>query len=116
MRIPAALRSVSAPVCESRSLPNSPLPPKFQCSLDRKSTRLNSSHVSISYAVFCLKKKKLILRPLISVTNAPAATLSQCVTACRHDIPLDCFPSPPRGGFAYTSPLLAHSQSIDYVE
>src|SRR5699024_11924014 len=26
--------------------------------LDRKSTRLNSSHVSISYAVFCLKKKK----------------------------------------------------------
>src|SRR5438874_3778013 len=26
--------------------------------LDRKSTRLNSSHVEISYAVFCLKKKK----------------------------------------------------------
>src|SRR5207249_10172932 len=29
-------------------------------SRDRKSTRLNSSHVSISYAVFCLKKKKQI--------------------------------------------------------
>src|SRR5439155_19084904 len=28
---------------------------------DRKSTRLNSSHVAISYAVFCLKKKKLII-------------------------------------------------------
>src|SRR5690606_39440933 len=28
---------------------------------DRKSTRLNSSHVKISYAVFCLKKKKTIL-------------------------------------------------------
>src|SRR5690242_21244106 len=28
---------------------------------DRKSTRLNSSHMSISYAVFCLKKKKLRL-------------------------------------------------------
>src|SRR5437868_11454497 len=28
--------------------------------IDRKSTRLNSSHVSISYAVFCLKKKKKI--------------------------------------------------------
>src|SRR3989442_10734459 len=28
-------------------------------SQDRKSTRLNSSHVRISYAVFCLKKKKL---------------------------------------------------------
>src|SRR5690242_21186765 len=27
------------------------------CGLDRKSTRLNSSHMSISYAVFCLKKK-----------------------------------------------------------
>src|SRR5207249_8384635 len=27
--------------------------------LDRKSTRLNSSHVSISYAVFCLKKKNI---------------------------------------------------------
>src|SRR5207249_9656707 len=30
----------------------------FRSSQDRKSTRLNSSHVSISYAVFCLKKKK----------------------------------------------------------
>src|SRR3954465_1970243 len=28
------------------------------CALDRKSTRLNSSHTIISYAVFCLKKKK----------------------------------------------------------
>src|SRR5207302_10547716 len=28
------------------------------CGRDRKSTRLNSSHVKISYAVFCLKKKK----------------------------------------------------------
>src|SRR5690606_42014215 len=31
---------------------------EFQHSGDRKSTRLNSSHVKISYAVFCLKKKK----------------------------------------------------------
>src|SRR5207253_4215837 len=30
--------------------------------LDRKSTRLNSSHVAISYAVFCLKKKKKIIK------------------------------------------------------
>src|SRR5258708_9182618 len=30
----------------------------FEASLDRKSTRLNSSHQIISYAVFCLKKKK----------------------------------------------------------
>src|SRR5947207_8257739 len=31
--------------------------------LDRKSTRLNSSHTVISYAVFCLKKKKIDLLP-----------------------------------------------------
>src|SRR5690349_24205313 len=30
--------------------------------LDRKSTRLNSSHVEISYAVFCLKKKRLSIQ------------------------------------------------------
>src|SRR3712207_7818096 len=30
---------------------------------DRKSTRLNSSHANISYAVFCLKKKKNTLHP-----------------------------------------------------
>src|SRR5438045_8228252 len=45
-----------------------PLPPAITCAatcavsdavnLDRKSTRLNSSHLGISYAVFCLKKKK----------------------------------------------------------
>src|SRR5690606_41106926 len=29
--------------------------------IDRKSTRLNSSHVKISYAVFCLKKKKILI-------------------------------------------------------
>src|SRR5690606_41880388 len=29
---------------------------------DRKSTRLNSSHVKISYAVFCLKKKKITIQ------------------------------------------------------
>src|SRR5690625_5937961 len=31
---------------------------EFEKLTDRKSTRLNSSHVAISYAVFCLKKKK----------------------------------------------------------
>src|SRR5690349_23818199 len=33
---------------------------------DRKSTRLNSSHVEISYAVFCLKKKKLTYKYHVS--------------------------------------------------
>src|SRR5262245_64780435 len=32
--------------------------PAVSTSVDRKSTRLNSSHLGISYAVFCLKKKK----------------------------------------------------------
>src|SRR5690242_21915100 len=36
---------------------------------DRKSTRLNSSHMSISYAVFCLKKKKKTIHPLQLVTQ-----------------------------------------------
>src|SRR5256885_3862803 len=42
-----------------------PSPPmeasKFVTPQDRKSTRLNSSHLVISYAVFCLKKKKKIM-------------------------------------------------------
>src|SRR2546430_3067959 len=36
---------------------------------DRKSTRLNSSHSQISYAVFCLKKKKTNHHPLASLTK-----------------------------------------------
>src|SRR3712207_7629075 len=35
---------------------------------DRKSTRLNSSHANISYAVFCLKKKKNIAETLLLMT------------------------------------------------
>src|SRR5690625_3611466 len=34
---------------------------RLRSGLDRKSTRLNSSHVAISYAVFCLKKKKMAI-------------------------------------------------------
>src|SRR2546430_12976465 len=41
---------------------------------DRKSTRLNSSHSQISYAVFCLKKKK---------KNTDHARVSQRVTTCQ---------------------------------
>src|SRR3712207_8528265 len=39
---------------------------------DRKSTRLNSSHANISYAVFCLKKKK---HKCSVLSNAPVITL-----------------------------------------
>src|SRR3989442_6497946 len=36
---------------------------------DRKSTRLNSSHVRISYAVFCLKKKKHVSRFFVFIAS-----------------------------------------------
>src|SRR5690242_21397775 len=36
---------------------------RLKAEVDRKSTRLNSSHMSISYAVFCLKKKNRMRRP-----------------------------------------------------
>src|SRR2546422_6172941 len=53
---------------------------------DRKSTRLNSSHGYISYAVFCLKKKKdkwSLLSParirLLFVTTAPDQAVDECM-------------------------------------
>src|SRR5438445_6513370 len=51
------------------------------CYLDRKSTRLNSSHANISYAVFCLKKKNSI-----GPAAASAATSTSMVpTFTRND-------------------------------
>src|SRR5256885_15774634 len=54
---PCSLAIPPVPLCksESRAWTHSATAP---ASLDRKSTRLNSSHLVISYAVFCLKKKK----------------------------------------------------------
>src|SRR5438132_2786218 len=51
----------------TRNAQNFPLLREWEV-LDRKSTRLNSSHTVISYAVFCLKKKK-------TRSNSPATTL-----------------------------------------
>src|SRR2546430_13589458 len=46
----------------------------FTIALDRKSTRLNSSHSQISYAVFCLKKKKSShLRHVATVKARPGS-------------------------------------------
>src|SRR3712207_7511710 len=45
-----------------------PIPSLLDSSRDRKSTRLNSSHANISYAVFCLQKKQVLdLPPLLAV-------------------------------------------------
>src|SRR5438309_7726942 len=45
--------------------------------LDRKSTRLNSSHSSISYAVFCLKKKSVVERGSCRPPLAPRGRRDQ---------------------------------------
>src|SRR2546429_5083038 len=50
---------------------------------DRKSTRLNSSHGHISYAVFCLKKKN------IAYNHSPASVQSSLSRARRTDAPPD---------------------------
>src|SRR5258707_4930762 len=47
---PQSPQLLAAPAVPAEEIP--------RCCLDRKSTRLNSSHANISYAVFCLKKKK----------------------------------------------------------
>src|SRR2546430_12469869 len=46
-----------------------------ELTVDRKSTRLNSSHSQISYAVFCLKKKKTRLRELTDDIVSTTITL-----------------------------------------
>src|SRR5690242_21047750 len=56
---------------------------------DRKSTRLNSSHMSISYAVFCLKKKKKephyqpFLVHVADRARAVAGTINECTAGPR---------------------------------
>src|SRR5438876_3126482 len=71
-------RSVLRDARHSRPVPEGParVHRSGQAQQDRKSTRLNSSHPSISYAVFCLKKKKTIRYKLIhaiSTTKRDAA-------------------------------------------
>src|SRR6202140_4929560 len=55
---------------EMRALP---LLPTSSCQ-DRKSTRLNSSHQKISYAVFCLKKKTQLLFDIANTIDSIAGT------------------------------------------
>src|SRR5256885_11215166 len=68
------LRSKRAPFtraseADRNSAPGYSWPPHlYQEKSDRKSTRLNSSHLVISYAVFCLKKKKVHINLAMDVT------------------------------------------------
>src|SRR5690606_39947647 len=52
--------------------------------LDRKSTRLNSSHVKISYAVFCLKKKKTTSSSMGRRPSSLTIELRDRHSTCRH--------------------------------
>src|SRR2546430_14525027 len=56
--ISVLLPSSTLPAVIKRSTPRSPTAGALRSISDRKSTRLNSSHSQISYAVFCLKKKE----------------------------------------------------------
>src|SRR2546430_4147378 len=88
---------------DDTGIPARPGEQGFRCRRDRKSTRLNSSHSQISYAVFCLKKKNSRpggaarrSRPLAGhlcalfavVTLAPVRTL---LSTYRGTIPPRCF-------------------------
>src|SRR5256885_5895761 len=64
--------------------------------LDRKSTRLNSSHLVISYAVFCLKKKKTTVHSTSGTSDAQPSTLARPLSRTdrpRATSPTCCFPS-----------------------
>src|SRR3989337_1578356 len=61
------------------------------CALDRKSTRLNSSHGSISYAVFCLKKKHHGLRDNLEF---PAADRQPVLVQVHPTLPPDPIEQP----------------------
>src|SRR5256886_5708100 len=56
--------------------------------LDRKSTRLNSSHSQISYAVFCLKKKQSVAQSLSAVTDNADPPVSDEFALARREIEL----------------------------
>src|SRR5947209_13231459 len=53
-----------------------PTLPTNSSELDRKSTRLNSSHANISYAVFCLKKKKKRQYTQLTTSKSSCNTLT----------------------------------------
>src|SRR5256884_1205129 len=58
--------------------PSTPTCLSFTTQRDRKSTRLNSSHGYISYAVFCLKKKKSMRSRLVIGIDARQTSVVDC--------------------------------------
>src|SRR5256885_10412920 len=70
---PACARATNTPLSGTRRDPTSSEPQ------DRKSTRLNSSHLVISYAVFCLKKKKIIHSHYHVSQRQPSSDAALCL-------------------------------------
>src|SRR3712207_7428326 len=73
VRVRPVERQIVVVQVRARVRPPAPLQPPVHLPVrpDRKSTRLNSSHANISYAVFCLKKKKNLSNPLSSSDPIP---------------------------------------------
>src|SRR5690606_41417203 len=70
------ISSMRASISTPLPVPSAPSRPRRDRERDRKSTRLNSSHVKISYAVFCLKKKNTARsRPARTEQSGPAREL-----------------------------------------
>src|ERR1022692_618483 len=83
---------------KSTRLNSSHLVISYAVSLDRKSTRLNSSHLVISYAVFCLKKKKkqTCLQPRVPTAAPPATESHRSASQILLDSPEKASARPPR--------------------
>src|SRR5256885_12115866 len=75
---------------------------------DRKSTRLNSSHLVISYAVFCLKKKKKHQSlHILNIKTQHSIPLSSIPTSPRHIITLHDLQLSPMSEYITLQPTLS---------
>src|SRR2546429_738984 len=87
----------------------SPFPGRLQ---DRKSTRLNSSHGYISYAVFCLKKKKT--QSTLSYSNQWSNAVSFYIS-CNFPVLPSTPPEPPRLTTMSVVPQVARNSVIGHI-
>src|SRR5688572_31263181 len=75
-------RSIPAAALVPARVQREPAQPSQDSHRDRKSTRLNSSHSQISYAVFCLKKKKIKNKQAFDVRNANKSRSAHTTPSC----------------------------------
>src|SRR3712207_7201227 len=79
---------------------------------DRKSTRLNSSHANISYAVFCLKKKKEVPA---RHTQTPLNDLTDQFRVCGTTMQPAAFPRSVLYRLAHPAPFHQHGRAVDHT-